>query len=508
MVIFTFGIRDPFPRTSVNVSMRFSVGASERTHALVREISALLRLSPDQVARGVVNLGDSGSFSKLLDRATAIRHHGTGHLTLLGIGGSASTGADLASLDDVFSSVFGRALSRALGVPVVVLNMAVGATATDFYSVCVAQHLSPQVDIVFTENALNDLSTVIGPRIYAPYEAAVVQQLILSVKSVSPHAVFVYAGLQPSAMSCESGEDLPHLRDVYALYNVSFVSVRDLVFGPRSTWGGECSADIEDPFLWREMFPVPNFITHPSKIVHEYLALLILKVFGDQFRDISRRSRKAILADEGKSAIRPLLDPFPFPGRPFECRSTLSPRFGAPLVPLPSPGCEVLLNSSGGPKLVGTCGSVQLAELWSDAVSTIPVSNLDLSRFPAVDNWAISEQKTSFMETVFNTTAASRVRQDRKISWEAAGSGAPITFIIRVGAAGMIGLGYFGGGGNLAATFSVTNALGEMRSTTVDQLISFRHTRTAILFRDLTPGWWRLQATPHGPFSICAIATA
>jgi hypothetical protein len=337
-----------------------------------------------------------------------------------------------------------------------------------------------------------------------------VQQLILSILGISPNAVLIYTGIQPSGLKCDSGEDIPNLRDVYALYNVSFVSTRDLIFGSyksRASLG--CPADVGMPFNWQKMFPGPNFSGHPGSIVHDYLALLVLKVFAEHFRSLADIKTASFFFERiPLSSPLPLLDTFPFPGVPFTCRSTLSPRYGSALFPLPSPNCDVAWDELGTPTLTGNaCNGVTLNNLWDERISLEPFGFQ--SEFPTVENWVFIEQRRSWQERSFDTTnSTSRVRQDVKFSWEAKGAGAEISFIVRVGEIGILALGYFGGEDFSSATFMISNAFDDKYSTVVEQLMSYRHTRTAILFRDISPGWWHLRVKPHGPFSICAIATA
>ena len=469
----------------------FAREVSARADAAIRRVSAQLQLSAEHLSRGTVGRGDKAPFWRLLERAAVIRRRGAGHITVLNVGGSSSTGADLERLDEIFSAVFARALEDVLGVPVVILNAAVGATGSDYYAVCVSQHLSPAVDIVLTENAVND-ATLIGDGLEP---ATIVQQLILSVRALAPHAILVYSGLI-AAFSCWTGEDLPRVLSVYELYNVSVVSTRNLVFGPPSTWsdGAACPA-LQPPFTYEAMFKGKN---HASSTGHAYLALLILNVFAEHFRAAVGPSSTAV------QEIRPLFDASPYSGQPFNCKSTLSPRFGAPLIPVPTPGCEAVWAASGEPELVGSgCGGFEASQLWGESVSATPVTS-EVEDFPLVENWDLSS--ASF----FAPDKPGTVRQDRKYNWDSRGEGAAITFLVRVGAVGTLAVGYLAGDEFYgAATFYVSNAAGEAYSAEItDHVKSSRHTRAVILFRGLAAGWWRLRVEPHARFGICAIATA
>ena len=471
----------------------FAREIAARADVSVSKISAQLQLSRDHISRGTVNLGDNVPYYRLLVRVADIRRRGTGHITVLNIGGSSSTGAELDRLDEIFSAVFGSALGGVLGVPVVVLNAAVGATGSDYYAICASQHLSPSVDVVLTENALNDGSQMNG----LGQPASVVQQLILSVQAIAPHAVLVYAGLlgKPGP-SCSTGEDIPNVHSVYKLYNVSIVSTRNLMFGPPSSWSDAAVCPIQQATAMDELFKVMG---HPGPTVHAYLALLILSVFGEQFR-----VAVAPLSIVAAHVRQPLLDARPFAGRPFDCKSTLSPRFGAPLVPVPTPGCEAVWAASGEPMLVGSgCSGIGISQLWGDGVSATPLSS-EVEDFPLVENWELST--ASF----FAADRSDSVRQDRKFNWDALGAGAPITFVIRVGAVGTVAVGYLAGDPYYgAATFRISNAAGAEHTAEIsDEVKNQRHTHSVILFRDLAAGWWRLRVEPHARFGICAFATS
>jgi hypothetical protein len=168
---------------TVDWARSFAIDKQAETKEFQR-VSAQLRLSRDHVSRGTVSLGDNAPFYRLLERAANIRRRGAGHITVLAFGGSSTTGADLDRLDEIFAAVFGRALGDVLGVPVVVLNAAVGGTGSDYYAVCASQHLSSNVDVVLTENAVNDGITLVGDKLEP---TAIMQQLILSVQALAPH---------------------------------------------------------------------------------------------------------------------------------------------------------------------------------------------------------------------------------------------------------------------------------------------------------------------------------
>ena len=465
---------------------------SARADAAVDRISAQLQLSREEISRGTVSLGDNAPFYRLLERAADIRRRGTGNISVLNIGGSSSTGAELDRLDEIFSAVFGRALGDVLGVPVVVLNAAVGATGSDYYAICASQHVSRGVDVVLTENAVNDSPQMngLGP------PASIVQQLILSVQGLAPNAVLVYAGilLRPGP-SCWTGEDIPNYLAVYKLYNISIASTRNLIFGPPSSWidAETCPRERAHASIDRLFKPGG----HPGPAVHAYLALLILNIFGGQFRAAVPPSSVAARDRQ------PLLDALPFAGKAFDCKSTLSPRFGAPLVPVPTPGCEAVWTASGEPELVGSgCNGLEVSQLWGDSVSETPLSS-EVEDFPLVDNWELSS--ASF----FAADRTDSLRQDRKYNWDSLGAGAPITFLIRVGSVGTVALGYLAGDEfRGAATFRISNAAGVEHTTEVnDEAKNQRHTHALLLFRDLAAGWWRLRVEPHARFGLCAIAT-
>jgi hypothetical protein len=469
----------------------FAREASARADAAVDKISAQLRLSRDHVSRGTVSLGDNAPFYRLLERAADIQLRGAGHITVLAFGGSSTTGADLDRLDEIFAAVFGRALGDVLSVPVVVLNAAVGGTGSDYYAVCASQHLSSNVDVVLTENAVNDGITLVGDKLEP---TAIMQQLILSVQALAPHAALVYAGLL--GPSCRTGEDIPGILAVYKLYNISIVSTRNLIFEPPSSWGDPAACpELQAPFVMYEMFKGKN---HAGSLPHAYLALLILNVLKEQFR-VAAAAPKSV----AKQFRLPLLDALPYAGRPFDCKSTLSPRFGAPLVPVPTPGCEAVWTASGEPELVGSgCNGLEASQLWGDSVSETPLSS-EVKDFPLVENWELSS--ASF----FAPDKPDSVRQDHKFNWDSLGAGAPITFLIRVGGVGTVAVGYLKGDEFYgAATFRISNAAGVEHSAEIsDEIKGARHTHAVILFRDLAAGWWRLRVEPHARFGLCAIAT-
>jgi hypothetical protein len=477
---------------AANVSA-FAREVSARADAAVERMSAQLQLSRDEISRGTVSLGDNAPFYRLLERAADIRRRGAGSITVLNIGGSSSTGAELDRLDEIFSAVFGRALGDVLGVPVVVLNAAVGATGSDYYAICASQHVSRGVDVVPTENAVNDSPQMngLGP------PASILQQLILSVQGLAPNAVLVYAGLllRPGSSSCWTGEDIPNYLAVYKLYNISIASTRNLIFGPPSSWIDAATCPRERAHASIDRLFKPG--GHPGPAVHAYLALLILNIFGGQFRATVPPSSVAARDRQ------PFLDALPFAGKAFDCKSTLSPRFGAPLVPVPTPGCEAVWTASGEPELVGSgCNGLEASQLWGDSVSETPLSS-EVEDFPLVDNWELSS--ASF----FAADRTDSVRQDRKYNWDSLGAGAPITFLIRVGSVGTVALGYLAGDEfRGAATFRISNAAGVEHTTEVnDEAKNQRHTHALLLFRDLAAGWWRLRVEPHARFGLCAIAT-
>jgi hypothetical protein len=168
--------REEFPkvqfksRRTPNLIISYIRDVSARAEVALNDSAVRLSLSHEQISRGIVDLGSTASFAALLNRAATIQRAGTGHITLLNIGGSASAGAPpLATLEEVFSSIVGEVLQSILKVPVIVLNMAVGATATDFYAVCVSQHLSPAVDIIFTESKFNFIPFYPAPLVHHKY---------------------------------------------------------------------------------------------------------------------------------------------------------------------------------------------------------------------------------------------------------------------------------------------------------------------------------------------------
>ena len=462
----------------------------ERANSKTRTSRNRLQVSASQILQGIVSLGSPSPYWHLLLRAASIQRGNKGHITVLNIGGSSSTGAELDRLDEIFSSIFGKALGIILGVNVVVLNAAVGATGSDYYAICISQHISPVVDIVLVETAIND-----GTLADNNNAASVIQQLILGVQALAPHAVLVYSGFF-SGQSCKTGEDIPNIIDVYKLYNATIVSTRNLVFGLPAFWNdSSLCPKLQNPFTQEILFEGKS---HPGSKLHEYLASLLLHVFAEQFR-VSRAQVNAMLPER-----RPLLDAFPFSGRPFECKSTMSPRFGAPLIPVPSPGCEVAWNTANEPKLVGgNCNGLLPYQLWEQSVSLTPLSS-EVEDFPLVENWELST--ASF----FEVDRADKVRQDRKFSWEAQGAGASIIFLVRVGLGGMVALGYLEGDlYHGEATFHISNGDGLHFSVDVNDYVkNQRHTRALVLFRNLTSGWWKLHVEPRGRFGICAIATS
>ena len=367
------------------------------------------------------------------------------------------------------------------------------------------------VDMIIAEHALNDLYYGhIQEKPAVPHTAAVLEQVLVQARARAPGAAFVYAGVLPNHHRCWSAEDLPGNADVLRHWGATYVSTRNLVLGrppapppdasPWETWRrgyeGECNIWIEPPFDWELIFPGGG--GHPRAYGNLYLSLLMASAMTEAM---------AALAAQRWAAPTPTPLPAPlhdashgaecFGGAPFECRTTLSPSFGARLRPLPD-ACAIAWHGKEPVFDAETCGDV-----WES------------SDTPPVAGWAMRE-----MGDFRNELGGKlRVRQDVKYFLFSNTLNATARFPVRVGPRRTVGVAYFIGqefgvvrftlrcGDGDGSTGAGTTQCRHHEPVHVDGVNGQYVTRTAIVARDVEEGVYVLEVLAWpGLFALVGVA--
>ena len=436
-------------------------------------------------------------------------------ISLLLFGGSTAAGAELGEASQIFAAIFAKWLSDIVELPIGMLNMAIGATASEYYSLCGGAHMKAGVDILIGEHALNDMYYGYGNRSDpgAAHIGSILEQVIVQGWRRAPDAAFMYAGVYPRAGSCGSGEDLPGNVAVLRNGDVAYLSTRNLVVGrppaeataPTASiwaawdWGHSdaCNPNaVPPPFAWANMFTGGG---HPGGMASYGLCLMMLATVVEAWEALARQRW-----------VAPAPTPLPVPlhdgrhgppcrgGLAFECRTMLSPSFGLHLRPLPT-ACVVTWREPRAPMFdAATCG----ADVWG--------GGLDAESVPA--GWAVTEMG-DFRHEVRGTIS---VRKDSKSFLVANEIGARARFPVRVGARGEVGVAYFTGGVFGRSTFTllcgdtaVPCGEGAPKPTVVDANAEQYVTRTVIIASGVAHGEYVLEVNPEpGRTNIVAVASA
>ena len=511
------------------------------THAL-----AAAGLSPERLDRGVMLIGDLAPFRRLAERVLHLRFAAANGgidgadredpvasaLTILLVGGSTAAGAELTDPSQNFAAMFADWLSNSLSVNVTVLNMAVGATASDYYALCAGEHLRDGVDIVLAEHAVNDL--VVEAHGFTSHESSLVEQELRQVRAHAPGAAFFYAGTIPWFQKCVSGEDLPGLASTLAHWRAGYVSLRNMLVGVpgSSDWPtgileaginanrDSCNINLEPPLDWYAMFPTAPGPGHPRGQANVLLSLLLARAVTSAFAKLSMLGWKVI--DGGGQAS---LEPEPLHnetheapclgGPPFNCRTTLSPSFGVALTPLAA-ACKVAWSGTT-PQFNGpSCPDEATA--WGDSHSaSLPSEIANLTTLPVVDGWERREiANIRGEEPGSNGRGPARIRQDRKFFWGSLPTYEPksIRFPVTVGSRGAVYVVYFTDQGG-SAEFTVLCGEASVCNGTMPLVLvsggggngGQRHTFAEQVASKLPPGRYILLVKSLGAFALVAVAS-
>ena len=523
----------------------------QRAQVRLAEWTASAGLSAAQVARGLALVGSTLPIQHLERRQAAAKgaRAQPANITVLVLGGSTAAGAELGDPAKHFAARFARWLSAVFfDAHVTVLNAAIGATGSDYLALCGGEHVGQgeHVDFVLTDHALNDVGWEIGhaldygPNLYgAEHAASALEQSLAQVQQAAPGAAYVYAGVYPGQKRWKSGEDLPGFSAVLQHWRVGYVSTRNLVLGPPASWPRpldpaqkpqpDMDVPLEPPFTWDGMFP--GGIFHPRGEADNYLALLLAAWVTQALSALvppppSNGTAAATLASPPDAPLQPLLPPSPLhdsshpapclAGPPFRCRTTLSPSFGAPLMPLPT-ACAVDWGK-GVPVLVKPgCDSAH--STWDSAHFDSPALPLKPEEVPLVEGWAWLEMGAvhggpmGADESGGTAQAALSMRQDRKLYWGATRGGSAARFPVTIGPRGALGLVYITdpgfGEADVALHCPGMEPGGDVPKAKVTGNHVMRVTKTFVLVREgLAPGIrCILKVHAIGRFGIVGVAS-
>jgi hypothetical protein len=526
----------------------------QRAQARLAEWTAAAGLSAALVARGLALVGSPLPFQRLARRQAAARAGGQppANITVLVLGGSTAAGAELEDPALHFAARFAAWLSSVFyDAHVTVLNAAIGATGSDYMALCGGEHMgrrssssgsgggggggggssSDGVDIVLADHALNDVGWALGdpldygPNLYgAEHAASALEQALGQVAAAAPGAAYAYAGVYPGQQRWRSGEDLPGFTAVLQHWRVGYVSTRNLVLGPPASWPAPApdappqpnmDAPLVPPFAWGTMFPGGSY--HPRGEADNYLGLLLAAWVTEALGAVPSPP----LAEAGAAGAEVEPPPphlhnasHPAPclaGLPFTCRTTLSPSFGVPLMPLPTacvvdwsgglpelqqPGCALLQRAGSG----NSSASASASAAWEAVHFDSPALPLVAGEVPLVDGWEWLEMGAVHggpMGKDESGGVAGRagfgMRQDRKLYWGATRENVEARFPVQVGPRGALAVVYITAQNFGEAVLSLHCAGmepgGEVPTGRVSGAHQMRVTKTHVLVRGgLAPG--------------------
>lgn len=355
----------------------------------------------ERLSRGLISSGNSTLLKRLFTKAI----NGES-LEFLLIGGSHAAGEGLATPDEVFISHVASWFENTFHINVTILNLAIGATGSDYFALCGSAHMKQGVDLVIGEHAVNDDDSQCpscGLKPYFPFQATVSEQLMLQVDDT----LFVYAAFTRGKRKFHSGQDLPDVLSTYIDHGATVVSLRDALFGNNN----ETVNTTNNPkhFDWDALYPSN---AHVQKLGHQYLGDLIIFSFLNSLeiflenKMIDSKIKTRIYNDKnvGMGGVK------------FVCiGTTLSPRVGSFLIP----STTTTLSTNGTLSTNVTLSNNGTIRLPINLSNSNEIQETIPKILPYVSGWDVREVTLlgKSESQRFTSRKNSNNRIDRKFMW-------------------------------------------------------------------------------------------